>query len=129
MRWLILILAIFAASQSFAASPIVRDGGTIDLADVTYRLDGIDAPALDQICIDDHADTWACGVDARDRLASLIGGHEVRCEDLGPDATYKKWHVGVCTVEGENQQPEPTPCQPGTCLEFRTLCTRPLQGG
>ena len=84
MRWFILILAIFAASQSFAASPIVRDGGTIDLADVTYRLDGIDAPALDQICIDDHADTWACGVDARDQLASLIGGHEVRCEDLGP---------------------------------------------
>lgn len=100
MRWLILILAIFVASQSFAASPVVRDGGSIDLADVTYRLDGIDAPALDQVCIDDHADTWACGVDARDRLAGLIGGHEVRCEDLGPDAIYKKWHIGVCTVEG-----------------------------
>jgi endonuclease YncB( thermonuclease family) len=101
MRWFILILAIFAASHSFAASPIVRDGGTIDLADVTYRLGGIDAPALDQICIDDHADPWACGVDARDRLASLIAGHEVRCEELGPDTIYKKWHIGICTVEGE----------------------------
>src|SRR5579864_4614283 len=101
MRGFILILAILSASQSFAASPFVRDGGTVELADVTYRLDGVDAPALDQMCIDDHADTWACGVDARDQLIRLIGGREVRCEDLGPDAAYKKWHVGSCTVEGE----------------------------
>jgi endonuclease YncB( thermonuclease family) len=101
MRWFILILAIFTASQGFAASPIVRDGGTIEFADATYRLDGIDAPAFDQICIDEHADTWACGVEARDQLVSLIGGHEVRCEDLGADATYKKRHIGICTVEGE----------------------------
>src|SRR5580692_7475386 len=101
MRWSILILAIFAASQSFAAGPVARDGGTIDLADVTYRLDGIDAPAADQICIDDHADTWACGADARDRLAGLIDGREVRCEDLGQDTTYKKWHIGICSVVGE----------------------------
>jgi endonuclease YncB( thermonuclease family) len=100
-RWFIVILTMFSASQSFATSPTVRSGGSIEFADVTYRLDGIDAPALDQICIDDHADTWACGVDARDQLARLIGGHEVRCEDLGPDATYTKWHIGVCTIEGE----------------------------
>jgi len=101
MRWFILILAIFAASQSFAASPVVRDAGTLDVGDVTYRLDGIDPPAFDQVCIDDHADSWACGVEARDKLASLIGDRDVRCEDLGPDTTYKKWHVGTCTVEGE----------------------------
>jgi endonuclease YncB( thermonuclease family) len=101
MRWFILILTIFAASQSFAASPFVRDGGTVDLADVTYRLDGIDAPALDQICIDDHADPWACGVEVRDRLTRLINGREARCEDLGPDPSYKQRHIGICTVEGE----------------------------
>jgi endonuclease YncB( thermonuclease family) len=101
IRWFILILAIFSAGQSFAAGPVVRDGATIDLAGVTYRLNGIDAPALDQICIDDHADPWACGVDARDQLAGLIGGHEVRCEELGPDTTYKRWHTGICTLEGE----------------------------
>jgi endonuclease YncB( thermonuclease family) len=103
MQPLILMLAIFTAGPSFASSPIVRDGGSIEFADVTYRLDGIDAPALDQICIDDHADTWACGVDARDQLVRLIGGHQVRCEDRGIDVTYTKWHVGVCTVEGETK--------------------------
>jgi endonuclease YncB( thermonuclease family) len=101
MRWFILIISIFAAGQAVAASASVRDGGTIDLADVTYRLDGIDAPAVDQICIDDHADPWSCGVDARDQLVRLIAGREVRCEDHGLDATFKKWHVGTCTVEGE----------------------------
>ena len=118
MRWPILILAIFAASQSFAASPVVRDGGTIDLADVTYRLDGIDAPAVDQICIDDHADTWACGTEARDQLAGLIGSHEVRCEDLGEDATYKKWHVGICTVVGETASLNQLLVRQGLALNF-----------
>lgn len=101
MRWFIPILAIFAASQSFAADSVVRDGGTIDVKGVTYRLDAVDAPAFDQICIDDHADSWPCGVDARDQLTGLIGDREVHCDDLGPDKTYKKWRLGICTIGGE----------------------------
>src|SRR5258708_8690728 len=66
-----------------------------------YRLDGIDAPELDQMCIDDHADGWACGVEARDQLAKLIGDRPVRCEDLGLGTTTKKRHIGICTAEGE----------------------------
>lgn len=101
MRWFVPVLAIFAASQSLAAGPSVRDGGTIDIGEMTYRLDGIDAPAFDQLCIDDHADSWACGVEARDQLSRLIAGRNVNCEDLGPDANYKKWHIGICKVDGE----------------------------
>ena len=59
-----LLLSILAASPGFAAGAIVRDGGTVEIAGVAYRLDGIDAPEVDQMCIDDHADAWACGVDA-----------------------------------------------------------------
>jgi endonuclease YncB( thermonuclease family) len=93
-------MTLWAAPGS-AANAIVKDGNTIQLADVTYRLDGIDAPELDQICIDDHADPWSCGVDARDQLAKLVGGHVVHCEDRGADPAYKKRHLGICTVEGE----------------------------
>lgn len=118
MRWFILILLIFAASQSFAASPIVRDGGTIELTDATYRLDGIDAPAFDQLCIDDHADSWTCGVEARDQLASLIGGRKVHCDDLGPDATTKNRHIGVCTVEGETMSLNQLLVRQGFALNF-----------
>lgn len=118
MRWFILILLIFAASQSFAAGPIVRDGGTIELTDATYRLDGIDAPAFDQLCIDDHADSWTCGVEARDQLAGLIGGRKVHCDDLGPDATAKNRHIGVCTVEGETMSLNQLLVRQGFALNF-----------
>jgi endonuclease YncB( thermonuclease family) len=118
MRWFILILAIFAASRSFAASPIVRDGSTIELTGAIYRLDGIDAPAFDQLCIDDHADSWTCGVEARDQLASLIGGREVHCENLGTDATTRNRHIGVCTVEGETQSLNQLLVRQGFALNF-----------
>ena len=101
MRWFILILAISATSPSLAANPAVRDGGTISVGGITYRLDGIDAPAYDQFCIDDHADSWACGVEARDQLTTLIGDRDLHCDDLGPDTAYKNWHLGTCTVKGE----------------------------
>jgi endonuclease YncB( thermonuclease family) len=97
-----LLGVILLASPSLAASAIVRDGHTIQLGDVTYRLDGIDAPEIDQTCIDDHADPWSCGVDARDQLAKLIDGRTVRCDDLGPDKLSRKRHAGVCTVDGES---------------------------
>jgi len=101
MRCLIAFLLFFSASSGWAADATVRDGDTIQLAGVTYRLDGIDAPEFDQICIDDHAEPWTCGVEARDQLANLIGRRGVRCEDLGPDKTYSRWHIGICTVDGE----------------------------
>src|SRR5262249_18713860 len=65
-------------------------------------------PELDQICINNVADPWACGVDARDQLVSLIGKGRVRCEDVGADKNFSKWRIGVCTVDGStislNQQ-------------------------
>src|SRR6185369_15829241 len=31
----------------------------------------------------------------------LIGGRQVRCDDLGIDPSYKKRHLGVCKIEGD----------------------------
>src|SRR5258707_3559432 len=101
MRLLLAILAKLLASSSWAAEPVIKDGGTIQLAGTTYRLDGIDAPELDQICVDDHADPWTCGVEARDRLAKLIGKRDVRCRDLGADPTYGKRRIGIFPVDGQ----------------------------
>src|ERR1700724_1336009 len=97
MRSLIPVLLFFSTNEGFAASAIVRDGGTVQLAGVTYRLDGIDAPEFDQMCIDEHADAWACGVEARDQLARLIGDRQVRCEDLGLGTASRKRHIGICS--------------------------------
>ena len=92
---------LLLAGPCGAATAIIKDGNTLQLAGVSYRLDGIDAPEFDQICIDNHADSWSCGVDARDHLTKLIGGRAVRCEDHGPAKKFRKRHLGVCTVEGE----------------------------
>src|SRR3954454_9199948 len=97
----IALLVSLSASQAWAASPTVRDGGTLQLGNVTYRLDGIDTPAFDQLCIDEHADSWTCGVEGRDQLTKLIGGRRVRCDDLGVDPAYKKRSLGACRIEGE----------------------------
>ena len=96
-----LLLASPSISTASAATATVRDGGTLQLGNVTYRLDGIDAPAFDQLCIDEHADSWTCGIEARDQLAKLIGGRQVRCDDLGADPSFRKRRLGVCKVEGE----------------------------
>ncbi len=92
---------ILSVSPGWTANAVVRDGNTIQLADTTYRLDGVDAPELDQTCIDDHADPWSCGIDARDRLSKLIGGRTVRCYDHDPDGPPRRRHFAVCTVEGD----------------------------
>jgi hypothetical protein len=62
---------------------------------------GIDAPNFDQICIDEHAEPWACGVEARDQLVKQIDKRSVSCESRGPDKTFPKWSLGICTVAGE----------------------------
>lgn len=101
MRFLIAVLAVLSTGTSWAANVTVKDGDTLQIADITYRLDGIDAPEFDQMCIDDHADPWACGLEARDQLTKLIAGRGVQCRDLGPDKTFNKWHLGICNVDGE----------------------------
>jgi len=118
MRFLILILAVLWTSSSRAMDVTVKNGDTIQLAGITYRLDGIDAPEFDQMCIDHHADPWACGVEARDHLAQLIGERDVSCEDLGPDKTYGKWHAGICTVAGETTSLNQLLVRQGFALSF-----------
>jgi endonuclease YncB( thermonuclease family) len=118
MRFIIILLAIFSAGSSWAAGTIVKNGDTLQVADITYRLDGIDAPEFDQICIDEHADPWTCGVEARDRLVKLIAGRDVHCKDLGPDRTFAKWHIGLCSVSGETDSLSRLMVRQGYALDF-----------
>ena len=118
MRFLLAVLATLLTSPSWAAEPVVKDGDTIQLAGSTYRLDGIDAPELDQICVDEHANSWACGLEARDQLAKLVGKREVRCRDLGADPTYGKWRIGICTVDGETASLNQMLVRAGFALNF-----------
>ena len=68
------IVANLVLGQPAAAQTAV-DGDTIELKGTSFRLHGIDAPELRQVC----ADGWPAGRAARDYLGDLIGTKEVTC--------------------------------------------------
>ncbi|MFK4509207.1 thermonuclease family protein [Bradyrhizobium daqingense] len=104
------LVSLFASSGFLAGTgPVsaltgaatVRDGNSVQVGDVTYRLDGVDAPELDQVCIDNQADSWTCGIEAREQLTKLINKRTVRCDDVGPEKSFGKRHRAICTAEGD----------------------------
>jgi len=100
-RVVIASLLLALAGPSLAAEISVSNGDTFKLDRTIYRLDGIDAPEIDQMCLDQHGDVWPCGVAARDRLSAHIANRAVRCEDRGPDPVYKHRRIGICSIESE----------------------------
>jgi endonuclease YncB( thermonuclease family) len=86
-----LIIVAFALSICTAnAAEIVGvshvvDGDTITIADVKIRLDGIDAPETDQVCLDRQAARWTCGIEARNELSQHIADRAVHCTPTGVD--------------------------------------------
>jgi endonuclease YncB( thermonuclease family) len=101
MRALIAALLLAIAGPGLAAEIVVTGGDTLRLDRTIFRLDGIDAPEIDQTCLNERGDVWPCGVAARDRLSTHIGNRAVRCEDKGPDGVYKHRRIGICSIEGE----------------------------
>src|SRR6266404_2585001 len=83
MRGWITGLALILTSPVWAAECIVSDGDTLTLRGTKFRLDGIDAPEFNQICLDEKGQEWKCGLAARDALANLIANCTVRCDDKG----------------------------------------------
>jgi endonuclease YncB( thermonuclease family) len=83
------LMLSFLAISAAAAETVIHDGDTLTLDGTIYRLDGIDAPELDQSCIDDEGKTIRCGIIARRRLIEFIDKRSVRCDDKGPDTSVK----------------------------------------
>jgi endonuclease YncB( thermonuclease family) len=103
MRVIAACIFFLSLSAAAAAEVVIHDGDTLTLDGTIYRLDGIDAPELDQNCTDKEGTTSPCGAIARDRLMDFIGKRSVICDDKGPDKSYKNTNrrVGECRVEGE----------------------------
>jgi endonuclease YncB( thermonuclease family) len=97
----VIALLLAMAGPSLAAEIVVTNGDTFQLDRTIYRLDGIDAPEIDQMCLDQRGDVWPCGVTVRDRLSAYIGNRAVSCEDKGPDPVYKHRRIGICSIENE----------------------------
>jgi endonuclease YncB( thermonuclease family) len=88
------------AADLISGVPHIVDGDTVAIGDTKIRLEGIDAPETDQVCLDDHAAKWTCGIAARDRLAEHVAGRSIDCMPNGSDAYHRT--LAVCSVQGED---------------------------
>jgi endonuclease YncB( thermonuclease family) len=88
-------LAVFSADragliESSTGRYHVTDGDSITYRGQRIRLQGIDAPELQQTCDDVKGHRYACGKDARAALRTIIGADEIRCVVTGNDRYGRK---------------------------------------
>jgi endonuclease YncB( thermonuclease family) len=76
------------------------DGDTIQVGSRTIRLEGIDAPETDQVCLDGNGERWTCGITARGRLSSHIASRIISCASRGEDRHGRM--LAACAAGGEN---------------------------
>ncbi|MEZ5815898.1 MAG: thermonuclease family protein [Hyphomicrobiaceae bacterium] len=74
------------------------DGDTLMVGGLRVRLEGIDAPEIDQECTDAGGRPWPCGAVAHRLLARLVANGLVRCVERGLDK-YRRL-LGVCFAGG-----------------------------
>jgi len=95
-----MLVGLTARAGNLAGVPRVVDGDTLSIGAMTLRLEGVDAPETDQVCLDKNRSRWTCGIEARDRLAAQIGGREIICTSNGIDA-FKRT-LATCRLNGED---------------------------
>lgn len=82
----ILLYCSLVHAADLSGGPRVVDGDTLAIGSTKFRLQGIDAPETDQVCLNANGDHWTCGIDARDQLVAHVAGREIRCSSNGIDA-------------------------------------------
>src|SRR5262245_19405869 len=96
----IVLVSVTAQAGDLAGIPRIVDGDTMVIGTTEIRLEGIDVPETDQVCLDATGVRWTCGIEARDRLVAHIAGREIVCTSSGTDS-YKRM-LGTCRVMGED---------------------------
>ena len=87
-----------AAERTISGVAHVVDGDTVIVSGEKIRLNGVDAPETDQLCLNSDGKAWTCGVEARDRLSAGTKGRLWSCLTSGRDK-YERW-LADCTVDG-----------------------------
>ncbi len=86
---------LFPPELVTAATAKVRDGDTITLNAVNYRLYGIDTPEYKQMCKDAKGADWPCGKAARAQLETFVLAGSITCEPQAEDQYNRK--VAKCS--------------------------------
>lgn len=104
-----MLLILIAAKLDEAADEVLRgpfhviDGDTLSVAGERLRLQGIDAPEIDQTCEDDRGTDWHCGEEARTLLARLAALPAAECLSRERDRYRRllvRCHSGTTNING-----------------------------
>ena len=92
-------LALLAGEAQAAENVVVVDGDSLEMRDVRIRLEGIDSPEYYQDCRRENLKLYACGLDAKAYLQSLVDRGRVTCVEKDVDR-YKR---RLCTCYVTNK--------------------------
>lgn len=99
----ILLLPAIAEAADITGPAKVREGDQIQIGASKIRLGGIDAPAVDQLCLNHTGERWTCGAAARDELIKHTDGKDWTCH-VRQAADRRGRVVARCEVDGEDVQ-------------------------
>jgi endonuclease YncB( thermonuclease family) len=103
---IIVAVLVFVSLSSAGAADVVSgsarviDGDTIAIGSQHIRLEGIDAPETDQVCLDAKGERWTCGIAARDRLSTHVAGRITSCVVHGEDRYGRT--LAICSAADED---------------------------
>ena len=99
---LALLLPSLASAADITGAARIREADTIQIGNSRIRLSGIDAPSVDQLCLNNKGDRWTCGVAARDELIRHTEGRNWTCHVGQTDRRGRS--LARCEVDGEDIQ-------------------------
>lgn len=80
----------------------VIDGDTVQVGSHRIRLQGMDAPETDQVCLDRNGDRWTCGLAAKEQLTRHANNGPWICRGTAKDRFGRL--IATCEADGENVQ-------------------------
>lgn len=97
---LIFLATLPARAETIHGEARIVDGDTVEIHDKKIRLDGIDAPETDQLCLDAKGEKWACGIGARESLSAFSMDRPWSCDVSGKDR-YDRF-LASCSIAETN---------------------------
>jgi endonuclease YncB( thermonuclease family) len=98
----IIVLPAMAEAADVSGIPKIREGDQVQIGNARIRLAGIDAPSVDQLCLNTMGERWTCGVAARDELIRHVGNKSWTCHVSQTERRGRQ--VAHCEVDGEDIQ-------------------------
>ena len=98
----LLLLPAMAQAADVTGTARVREGDTVQIGNSRIRLAAIDAPSVDQLCLNNSGERWTCGAAARDELAKHTENKTWTCHVGAADRRGRL--LGRCEVDGEDIQ-------------------------